>query len=176
MARCRGDLCHNLPQRPSRILFGVVLTTVFFMVEYSGMTGVTQKATLSEVRSHVERDDEQNQIIDTYGRQVAVFWCAGYIFFGTAQDIVEELQASLDASPSTHILILDFEQVPAVDASGVQALVSFAGERPKATTGCHPCDQRCRAPPAAVLGQMYARLSGGDEDQLTPSREDAGVG
>jgi len=107
------------------ILFGVVLTTVFFMVEYSGMTGVTQKATLSEVRSHVERDDEQNQIIDTYGRQVAVFWCAGYIF-GTAQDIVEELQASLDASPSTHILILDFEQVPAVDASGVQALVSFA--------------------------------------------------
>eukprot|EP00439_Symbiodinium_sp_Y106_P030536 s2191_g3.t1 len=108
------------------ILFGVVLTTVFFMVEYSGMTGVTQKATLSEVRSHVERDDEQNQIIDTYGRQVAVFWCAGYIFFGTAQDIVEELQASLDASPSTHILILDFEQVPAVDASGVQALVSFA--------------------------------------------------
>ena len=108
------------------ILFGVVLTTIFFMVEYSGMTGVTQKATIAEVRSHVERDDSQNQILDRHGPDVAVFWCAGYIFFGTAQDIVEELQASLDACPSTRIIILDFEQVPAVDASGVQALVNFA--------------------------------------------------
>ena len=107
------------------ILFGVVLTTIFFMVEYSGMTGVTQKATLAEVRSLVERDDVQNQILDTHGHQVAVFWCAGYIFFGTAQDIVEELQASLDTS-SARYLVLDFEQVPAVDASGVQALVNFA--------------------------------------------------
>ena len=108
------------------ILFGIVLTTIFFMVEYSGMTGVTQKATIAEVRSHVERDEEQNQILDRHGPEVSVFWCAGYIFFGTARDIVEELQASLDAAPSTRILILDFEQVPAVDASGVQALVSFA--------------------------------------------------
>ncbi|CAJ1390611.1 unnamed protein product [Effrenium voratum] len=119
------------------ILFGVAMTTVFFMVEYSAMTGVTQRATMREVRSLVERDDPQTDLLDKHGYEVAVFWCSGYIFFGTANDIVDEVQAWLDSSPTTRIVILDFEQVPAVDASGVQSLITFASACEKRRPAVH---------------------------------------
>eukprot|EP00930_Biecheleria_cincta_P083039 TRINITY_DN72685_c0_g1_i1.p1 TRINITY_DN72685_c0_g1~~TRINITY_DN72685_c0_g1_i1.p1 ORF type:complete len:787 (-),score=103.38 TRINITY_DN72685_c0_g1_i1:281-2641(-) len=108
------------------ISLGICLTTVFFVVEYSGLTGIINKATLKDVRSLVERSDQQCTVLDTYGQEVVIFWCSGYIFFGTAALIIEELELWLDGNPTTHLIILDFEQVPAVDASGVQALTKFA--------------------------------------------------
>ena len=42
------------------------------MVEYSAMTGVTQRATMREVRSLVERDDPQTDLLDKHGYEVAV--------------------------------------------------------------------------------------------------------
>lgn len=108
------------------ISLGICLTTVFFVVEYSGLTGIIHKATLQDVRSLVERSDQQNMVLDRYGEETVVFWCSGYIFFGTAALMIEELVQWLDEHQSTRLMVLDFEQVPAVDASGVQALTKFA--------------------------------------------------
>lgn len=108
------------------ISLGICLTTVFFVVEYSGLTGIIHKATLQDVRSLVERSDQQNTVLDKYGDEAVVFWCSGYIFFGTAALMIEELVLWLDEHQSTRLMVLDFEQVPAVDASGVQALSKFA--------------------------------------------------
>lgn len=109
------------------ILLGILLTAFLFLVEYSSLTGIVRKATLVEVRSFATWAPEQVAVLDRRGQEVLVFWCSGYIFFGTASSIVKEIEEQLDAEQATRAVIIDFELVPAVDASGIRALMSFAG-------------------------------------------------
>mmetsp|Transcript_5001 Transcript_5001/g.12184 ORF Transcript_5001/g.12184 Transcript_5001/m.12184 type:complete len:866 (-) Transcript_5001:98-2695(-) len=109
------------------LVFGCLLTMGLFVVEYSGITGIVSQASLVEVRSLVKRPKEDAHILHLHGQDVSVFWCTGYIFFGTAASIVEEIESHLDSSFGSRCIIIDFEQVPAVDASGVHALTEFAG-------------------------------------------------
>jgi len=74
---------------------GCFLMMVFFIIEYSGITGVTSSGTLETVRSLVERSPRENATLMHHGNEVAVFWCSGYIFFGTASTITEEIDSYL---------------------------------------------------------------------------------
>ncbi|CAE8590308.1 unnamed protein product [Polarella glacialis] len=108
------------------ILLGILLTASFFLVEYSTMTGLVRHTTLSDVRSFASQNPAHATLLDKKGHEVLVFWCSGYIFFGTASTIVEQIQEQLDATPAVRAIIIDFEHVPAVDASGVSALMRFS--------------------------------------------------
>mmetsp|Transcript_33532 Transcript_33532/g.85781 ORF Transcript_33532/g.85781 Transcript_33532/m.85781 type:complete len:831 (-) Transcript_33532:314-2806(-) len=108
------------------LAFGLMLMMSFFIVEYASITGIVRKSSLGEVRSLAERPAEENKALNRKGGRAAVFWCAGYIFFGTAANIVEEVEDHIDLNP-TRIVIIDFEFVPAVDASGLHTLTEFAG-------------------------------------------------
>ncbi|CAE8615523.1 unnamed protein product [Polarella glacialis] len=121
------------------ICFGALVTMFVFVVEYSGITGIVHQASLKEVRSLVERSVAEDKVLDVYGKSCAIFWCSGYVFFGTAADIIEQMEAAMDAEPEMCSLLIDFELVPAVDASGVHILTDFA--------------QRCQEmqPPVAVV-------------------------
>jgi len=105
---------------------GCFLMMVFFIIEYSGITGITNSGTLERVRSLVDRSPAENLTLSRHGREVVIFWCSGYIFFGTASSIIEEIDSHLQTNPETHVIIIDFEFVPAVDASGVHLLMKFA--------------------------------------------------
>jgi len=121
------------------LVFGGLLTMGLFVVEYSGMTGIVQQATFAEVRSLLKRPKEETDLLSKHGAECVIFWCAGYIFFGTAATIVEEIEEYLDANPATRYMIIDFEGVPAVDASGVHSLTEFAarcGKRKKHVRVC----------------------------------------
>mmetsp|Transcript_29086 Transcript_29086/g.83511 ORF Transcript_29086/g.83511 Transcript_29086/m.83511 type:complete len:531 (+) Transcript_29086:1-1593(+) len=108
------------------IVFGCMLTMALFVVEYAGITGIVNQKNIVEVRSLLKRPQRQVEVLDMYGTEVTVFWCSGYIFFGTATGIVEEVEAHLDANDKIRDVVIDFEAVPAVDASGVHALTEFA--------------------------------------------------
>lgn len=108
------------------LVFGSLLTMGLFVVEYAGITGVVNQATFVEVRSLLKRPKEDQELLTKHGLEGVIFWCSGYIFFGTAAGIVEEVEEYLDANPSTRHVVVDFEAVPAVDASGVHALTEFA--------------------------------------------------
>ncbi|CAE8583906.1 unnamed protein product [Polarella glacialis] len=108
------------------LLLGILLAAFFFLVEYSSMTGIIRKATLADVRSFAVQTPEHATLLHKRGGDVAVFWCSGYIFFGTASTIVQDIDDYLDTFPNVQAIILDFEFVPAVDASGVSALMGFA--------------------------------------------------
>jgi len=110
------------------LAFGFCLVAVLFIIEYSGMTGITCHATLKEVRSNVERSSDEAAVLDSFGDEAVIFWLTGYIFFGSAVGVVEEVEALIESSTSVRYVILDFEHVPAVDASGVHRLTEFASK------------------------------------------------
>jgi len=110
------------------LAFGLALVMIFFVIEYSGMTGITRQATLKEVRSNVDRPSDEIAVLDSCGDVAALFWLNGYIFFGSAVAIVEEVEEFIESSHSVRHLIIDFEHVPAVDASGVHHFTNFASK------------------------------------------------
>mmetsp|Transcript_206 Transcript_206/g.464 ORF Transcript_206/g.464 Transcript_206/m.464 type:complete len:881 (+) Transcript_206:53-2695(+) len=120
------------------LTFGCMVTMGLFVIEYAGITGITSTATLADIRSLWKRPQREAELLDKYGSDVAVFWCSGYIFFGTATNIVEEVETHLDENPATMAVVMDFESVPAVDASGVHALTEFS----------HRCSTR--SPPVEI--------------------------
>jgi len=67
-------------------------------------------------------------LLNSFGNEVAIFWLTGYVFFGCAVGVVEEIEAFIELNQSVKYIILDFEYVPAVDASGVHYFTNFASQ------------------------------------------------
>eukprot|EP00931_Biecheleriopsis_adriatica_P062596 TRINITY_DN37761_c0_g1_i1.p1 TRINITY_DN37761_c0_g1~~TRINITY_DN37761_c0_g1_i1.p1 ORF type:complete len:872 (+),score=175.65 TRINITY_DN37761_c0_g1_i1:152-2767(+) len=109
------------------ILFGLFLTLVLFAVEYSGVTGVIGEGSLVETRSNVERSEDEHEVLCKHGGSTHVFWLSGYFFFGSATQVADEVRAVVQDKGVT-VVILDFALVPAMDASGVYAIVDLAAE------------------------------------------------
>jgi len=110
------------------LAFGLGLVAIFFIVEYSGLAGITHHATLQEVHSQVDRPSDEICLLESFGGEGVVYWLTGYIFFGIAVGVVEEVEAFIDCTPSVRSIIIDFEHVPAVDASGVHHFTDFASK------------------------------------------------
>jgi len=115
---------------------GLAVSFILFIVEYAHVSGVIRDASLVEVRSHVDRGDTDLAKLSVEGNRCRVYWLTGYFFFGTAMSVCLDIQEQLVKS-SLKVLILDFDTVPAVDASGVSALVNLVIKARR--LGCQVC-------------------------------------
>lgn len=109
------------------VLLGLVLSLASCAWEYNAITGIVSEDCLGTTCSHVERSPEQRGDILARGNAVRIFWVEGYLFFGSASAVIADLKKRLHAARAevSHVVI-DLSRVPAVDASGVSALVDFA--------------------------------------------------
>eukprot|EP00439_Symbiodinium_sp_Y106_P019965 s2375_g2.t1 len=109
------------------ILFGLFCTLAWFAIEYSGVAGITNESTLSQSRSRVERSDEEHAMLKEKGDGTLVLWLSGYLFFGSACQVIDEVRCKV-YERDVSVVILDFSHVPAIDASGVYAMVDLVQE------------------------------------------------
>ncbi len=104
------------------IAVGVTLGSILFM---------HRMAQLVEVRTHqkiLETDDGEENLIDTTS-DVVTYRIAGPFFFGAASAVSSVLE---NIGQSPRAFILDLSAVPLADATGAQALMSFAAKARKA--------------------------------------------
>jgi SulP family sulfate permease len=106
------------------IAVGVILTTILFVVNYSRIGVVKYALSGVDFRSRVTRSLSQQQIIQARGGKLYILKLQGYLFFGTANKLLERAQAG--ATPSLQFLVLDFAQVLDLDST---ALLSFSRMR-----------------------------------------------
>jgi SulP family sulfate permease len=104
---------------------GIALAVVLFVVSYSRLRVV--KHTLSGVnfQSNVDRPRLYRQLLRAKGEWVYILELQGFIFFGTANKLVNQVRERI-ADPdllSPRFVVLDFRQVRGLDAS---AALSFA--------------------------------------------------
>ncbi|MGE5250851.1 MAG: SulP family inorganic anion transporter [Bacteroidota bacterium] len=104
---------------------GILIAAVLFVVNYSRMDFVKDTLTGLSYHSNVERPLEHSQLIRESSGQIHILRLQGYLFFGTAQNLLNRVRERLqDASQvPLRFLLLDFQHVTALDSSAALGFV-----------------------------------------------------
>jgi SulP family sulfate permease len=95
---------------------------VIFAVDVSRIRVIRHQFGLHERSSSLVRSHEENSFLLEHGRQVQILVLSGYVFFGSANSLLERVK-SLAAEGKPSVIIFDFSGVTGIDSS---AGASFA--------------------------------------------------
>lgn len=101
---------------------GLAAMILLFVMNYSRIDVVHHEYSGSEVRSAVERSAEQWRMLnEELGAYIRILELQGFIFFGTANELVEVIRARLadQNQPVVRYIILDFRRVAGLDTTAV---------------------------------------------------------
>jgi SulP family sulfate permease len=100
---------------------GLVLAVILFAVDYSRINVVKHTLTGATFHSNVSRPRLHQQLLRRKGDWLYILELQGFIFFGTAQKILDMIRQRIDNRdlPPLHFLVLDFRLVNGFDSSAV---------------------------------------------------------
>jgi len=106
------------------LVVGLLVGIVVFVVEYSQISMIKFRTSLSTLRSNVERSPMANSILNQVGPRVPIIALRGFIFFASAhrlsQMVRTELAPYLPRGPC--VLVLDLREVDGIDAAALVAI------------------------------------------------------
>ncbi|MBN9387617.1 MAG: SLC26A/SulP transporter family protein [Chloroflexi bacterium] len=121
------------------IILGLVFAIILFVVSYSRLNNVKYALPGGAIRSRVTRSWEEQQLLDSQNERFFLFKLQGFIFFGTANNISNQVRKLVQSKPAGTIrfILLDFTLVSGLDSTG---LLSFSrilqwGEKQKIGLG-----------------------------------------
>ncbi len=98
---------------------GVGAAIVLFVYRYSRIDVVKHQLTAREHRSNIERPIHESEYLNEVGEAVLILELQGFIFFGTANQIVDTVKRHLQSSGNVRHIVFDFRLVTGVDSSAV---------------------------------------------------------
>ena len=103
------------------IAVGVLAAVVMFVFSYSQINAVKNTLSGANYRSKVERPLVHRQTLQERGGEIFILRMQGFIFFGTAQNLLDRIKERLSNPdyPKLRYVILDFRQVVLLDSSAV---------------------------------------------------------
>ncbi len=99
------------------VAVGVLATVVLFVVDYGRSEVVKHERDGRAMRSRVSRDAAARTVLDAHGDATWALELQGFVFFGSADRLVDRVRARLESVPSTRFVILDFRHVTGIDAT-----------------------------------------------------------
>ncbi len=98
---------------------GLLAAILLFVVNYSRIDVVRHELTGATQQSRVTRSPQQYDLLREYGEQIYILRLQGFIFFGTADNLVNKVRARFDdgTQPAVCTIILDFRRVTAIDST-----------------------------------------------------------
>ena len=104
---------------------GIALAVALFVVDYSRISVIRHILSGTSYRSNVDRPRLYQQLLRQKGYWIYALELQGFIFFGTANTLLEQIRQRLDnpGLPPPHFIVLDFRLVTGLDSS---AAFSFA--------------------------------------------------
>lgn len=107
------------------LFLGILLATILFVVHYSQVSVVRYALRGTALHSNTQRPNEINAILDAEREKIVFFKVGGYIFFGTANNLLDQIKAYYNQPQAVkpEYFILDFSRVNDVDSS---AMMVFA--------------------------------------------------
>ncbi len=142
---------------------GMLVAVGSFVINYSRIEVVKYALTGQTYRSTVQRSPVQEKLLETYGDELYILKLHGFIFFGTATHLLDQVRACLaDPACSTRrCIVMDFHAVTGVDSS---ALLSFAKMRQVAQQ--HSVTLIFTALASAIREQLTPDVIQGDDDPV----------
>lgn len=106
------------------IALGFAAGMVLFVVRYSRINVARNVMTGASYRSNVERADPAYRVLSTWGDEVYIVRLQGFLFFGTANVLLQLIRKRLgDTSlPPLRHLVFDMRIVSGADASAIESL------------------------------------------------------
>jgi len=104
---------------------GLVAMVILFVLDYSRIKVVHHALSGAEMNSNVERCAYHRRVLTDLGRHIYVLELQGFIFFGTANALLEQIRARVASTeqPRVRYLLLDFRRVTGLDSSGVLSFI-----------------------------------------------------
>jgi SulP family sulfate permease len=104
---------------------GIVAAVVLFVVNYSRVSVTKYALTGAELQSRFTRSPNQRKALIEQGERTFILQLQGFIFFGTANKLLEQVRARVDDDKQSvlQFLLLDFAKVSGLDST---AMLSFS--------------------------------------------------
>jgi SulP family sulfate permease len=104
---------------------GLIAMVILFVLNYSRINIVHHTLSGAEVRSNVERCAYHRRVLaEELGRRIFILELEGFLFFGTANALLERIRARVaDMQQRVLYIILDFRRVAGLDSSAVLSFV-----------------------------------------------------
>ena len=105
------------------LVIGLLMSIVLFVINYSKVEVVKYELTGKTFRSNVERSENLKQFLELSGGQIFILHLQGFIFFGTANHLLQRVITRIDASEGglLQYLLFDFRQVTGLDSSAINS-------------------------------------------------------
>lgn len=107
------------------IVLGLALSLVLFVVRLSNVPLIKGSFTIREKSSLKIRSIPEESIIKVYGSRAQVYQLQGYVFFGSAHTLANQLKESLSGDLNLSCVVIDFKDVSGFDLSALDSLRSF---------------------------------------------------
>ncbi len=109
------------------VAVGMVFAVIFFVVDYSRVEVVKHEFSGDYYRSNVERSRLEEQILAEKGGWLHVLELQGFIFFGTANRLLDRVHRRLTdpGKAALRYVVLDFRRVSGLDVSAVISFVKM---------------------------------------------------
>ena len=109
---------------------GVVAAAAIFVIRYSRVSTIASLMNGNEHRSNVDRSPHQTRLLREKGGATFVVKLQGYVFFGSANHLLETVRARVAeageaALPPLRFVLIDFRRVSGIDSSAAASLVKI---------------------------------------------------
>lgn len=107
------------------VAVGLGAAIVLFVLNYSRISVVRTALSGAEMRSNVERVAYHRRVLEELGQHIYILKLQGFLFFGTANALLEQIRARVTdpTAPQVLYLLLDFRRVTGLDTSAVISFV-----------------------------------------------------
>ena len=104
------------------VVVGLVFAVVLFAVNYGRIELVREVAFGETYHSNVDRPLAELALLRTMGERVQILRVNGFVFFGSANGLLELIRKRVETDPP-RFLVIDLRRVTGVDSSAVVAFV-----------------------------------------------------
>lgn len=100
---------------------GLLFSLVTFVYNYARLPVVRLAASGRDRRSSIDRSPTANRALHENGDLVHIVELQGYLFFGTAEQVIAAIKHRFACGPAPRILVLDFSKVSGMDFAAISA-------------------------------------------------------
>ena len=105
------------------VLAGLMASVIMFVVNYSKVQSIKYTLTGKNFHSNVERSEKMKNIIERSGNQILILPLQGYLFFGSANRLIDYIKRYLETDEGRELkyLIFDLRQITGTDSSAINS-------------------------------------------------------
>jgi len=103
------------------VMVGLILAVTMFAISYSQISVIKYAFSGREFRSRVSHPIHEQQVLDAHGNKLYIMKLEGFIFFGTANAIFDNLRNRARSTDMDQLkyCLMDFSKVSGIDSTGM---------------------------------------------------------